>query len=97
MKNLAKGLGLPILVLGGAMGTTVIAQQAPAADQSTPAATSTTPSTAAASDDNTVYATGKPLQGDSKEGFWGHMNPFARKKWVRREVDPIRDRTNELD
>ncbi|HWB32855.1 MAG TPA: OmpA family protein [Acidobacteriaceae bacterium] len=79
------------------MGTTVIAQQAPAADQSTPAATSTTPSTAAASDDNTVYATGKPLQGDSKEGFWGHMNPFARKKWVRREVDPIRDRTNELD
>ena len=25
------------------------------------------------------------------------MNPFARKKWVAREVDPIRDRTNELD
>jgi outer membrane protein OmpA-like peptidoglycan-associated protein len=25
------------------------------------------------------------------------MNPFARKKWVRRQVDPIRDRTNELD
>jgi outer membrane protein OmpA-like peptidoglycan-associated protein len=25
------------------------------------------------------------------------MNPFARKKWVKREVDPIRDRENELD
>jgi outer membrane protein OmpA-like peptidoglycan-associated protein len=25
------------------------------------------------------------------------MNPFARKKWVQREVDPIKDRTNELD
>jgi hypothetical protein len=33
----------------------------------------------------------------SKEGFWGHMNPFARKKWVNRQVDPIKDRTNELD
>ncbi len=25
------------------------------------------------------------------------MNPFARKKWVARSIDPIRDRTNELD
>jgi hypothetical protein len=25
------------------------------------------------------------------------MNPFARKKWVAREVDPIKDRANELD
>jgi outer membrane protein OmpA-like peptidoglycan-associated protein len=47
--------------------------------------------------DSTTYATGKPLAGDSKEGFWGHVNPFARKKWVRREVDPIKDQVNELD
>jgi outer membrane protein OmpA-like peptidoglycan-associated protein len=33
----------------------------------------------------------------SKEGFWGHMNPFARKKWVNRQITPIKDRTNELD
>jgi len=33
----------------------------------------------------------------SKEGFWGHMNPFARKKWVNRQVEPLRERTNELD
>jgi outer membrane protein OmpA-like peptidoglycan-associated protein len=47
--------------------------------------------------DDTTYATGKPLAGQSKEGFWGHLNPFARKKWVNRQVDPIKDRTNELD
>jgi outer membrane protein OmpA-like peptidoglycan-associated protein len=47
--------------------------------------------------DSTTYATGQPLGNQSKEGFWGHMNPFARKKWVAREVDPIKERTNELD
>lgn len=47
--------------------------------------------------DNTTYASGKPLQGESKEGFWGHLNPFARKRWVNRQVDPIKDRANELD
>jgi outer membrane protein OmpA-like peptidoglycan-associated protein len=47
--------------------------------------------------DATTYATGKPLAPQSKEGFWGHMNPLARKKWVNRQVEPIKDRTNELD
>jgi outer membrane protein OmpA-like peptidoglycan-associated protein len=43
-------------------------------------------------------ATGKdPLQPDTREGFWGHMNPFARKKYVARQTQPIRDRINELD
>jgi len=93
MKNLAKGLGLSTLVLGGAMGATVVAQQAPAANQSAPAASQSSMNP----DNSATYATGQPLTNDSKEGFWGHMNPFARKKWVRREVDPIRDRTNELD
>lgn len=78
------------------MGATLIAQQAPATDQPAPAAASQ-PANQANPDDSSTYATGKPLTNDSKEGFWGHMNPFARKKWVRREVDPIRDRTNELD
>lgn len=43
------------------------------------------------------YATGKPLEMQSREGFWGHMNPLARKKWVARQVNPIRERANELD
>src|SRR5271157_2787127 len=43
-------------------------------------------------------ATGKdPLQPETREGFWGHMNPFARKKYVARQTSPIRDRVNELD
>jgi outer membrane protein OmpA-like peptidoglycan-associated protein len=100
MKNLATSLGISTLVLGGAMGATVFAQ-APADQQNTPAATQSMPAAQSADNanpnDTTTYATGKPLAGQSNEGFWGHMNPFARKKWVRRQVDPIRDRTNELD
>jgi outer membrane protein OmpA-like peptidoglycan-associated protein len=97
-----KGLGLSTLVLGGAMGATVLAQSTAtdSSNQSAPAAMSqSTPSSNGAIDpnDSSTYATGKPLQGQSKEGFWGHVNPFARKKWVAREVDPIKDRTNELD
>ena len=39
----------------------------------------------------------QPLQPDTHEGFWGHLNPFARKKYVQRQMSPIRDRVNELD
>lgn len=41
--------------------------------------------------------TAKPLNNSSKEGFWGRVNPFARKKWVKRQTDPINDRLSELD
>jgi outer membrane protein OmpA-like peptidoglycan-associated protein len=48
--------------------------------------------------DQTQGATGKePLKYERHEGFWGHMNPFARKKYVNRQLDPIRGRVNELD
>lgn len=57
--------------------------------QNQPAASQT------ASADN---ATGKaPLSPPSREGFWGHLNPFARKSYVKRQTEPIRDRVNELD
>ena len=47
---------------------------------------------------STDSATGKdPLVYQRKEGFWGHLNPFARKKYVNRQLDPIRGRVNELD
>jgi len=60
-------------------------------DQSQAAAAQTT-----ASDAGT--ATGKaPLAAPSREGFWGRINPFARKKYVQRQTEPIRDRVNELD
>jgi outer membrane protein OmpA-like peptidoglycan-associated protein len=63
-------------------------------DQTQPAATQQAQST---SSDNS-NATGKaPLAAPSREGFWGRVNPFARKKYVQRQTEPIRDRVNELD
>jgi outer membrane protein OmpA-like peptidoglycan-associated protein len=65
-------------------------------DQTTasqPAATTSTQSATMATDS----ATGKPLQPPAREGFWGRVNPFARKKYVQRQTGPIRDRLNELD
>jgi outer membrane protein OmpA-like peptidoglycan-associated protein len=67
-----------------------------------PALAQTTSSTsaqpAATSATSTDTATGKaPLALPSREGFWGHLNPFARKNYVKRQTEPIRDRVNELD
>jgi outer membrane protein OmpA-like peptidoglycan-associated protein len=39
----------------------------------------------------------QPLTPQTHEGFWGHLNPFARKKYVQKQMAPIRDRVNELD
>src|SRR5580658_4214889 len=68
---------------------------------SLPAVAQTTSSTsqpAAAPATSTDTATGKaPLAPPSREGFWGRVNPFARKKYVQRQTEPIRDRVNELD
>src|ERR1700735_3346795 len=53
---------------------------------------------AAAQSTDNANATGKaPLAPPSREGFWGRVNPFARKKYVQRQTEPIRDRVNELD
>lgn len=66
-------------------------------DSSTTPQATQTQQTPAQANTTDSYATGKPLEGTSKEGFWGHVNPFARKKWVNRQITPIKDRTNELD
>ncbi len=60
-------------------------------------AQSSAPSTSQPAAVITDSATGKPLQPPAREGFWGHLNPFARKKYVQRQTGPIRDRLNELD
>src|SRR5215467_7687623 len=45
-----------------------------------------------------IGATGKePLKYERHEGFWGKVNPFARKKYVNKQLDPVRGRVNELD
>jgi outer membrane protein OmpA-like peptidoglycan-associated protein len=87
--------GLPILVLGSALGISAFAQTSTTTTQTTPQPAAS--SSSDKSNDNATYATGKPLQDQSKEGFWGHMNPFARKKWVNRQTAPIKDQVNELD
>ena len=77
------------LLLAVILAVPVFAQQT-STTQPQPAAQTTTTKA-----DN---ATGKdPLQPDTREGFWGHLNPFARKKYVARQTQPIRDRINELD
>jgi outer membrane protein OmpA-like peptidoglycan-associated protein len=69
----------------------------PAVAQTTSSA-STQPAATSTSTSSTDNATGKaPLQAPSREGFWGRINPFARKNYVRRQTEPIRDRVNELD
>lgn len=66
----------------------VLAQQQPASSTTTDNSSQTSTST----------ATGKaPLHPETHEGFWGKINPFARKKYVQRQTQPIRDRVNELD
>ncbi len=77
--------------------SSAVAQTTPAqaAGQAPPSATQSTGSMDPGN--SGTYATGKPLQPQSQEGFWGHMNPLARKKWVHRQIDPVVDRENELD
>jgi len=100
MTKTRNALGLSVFVLGSAMGVSALSLPALAqsATQSTPAKSTDAAAPASTSPDNSAtYATGKPLEMQSKEGFWGHMNPLARKKWVNRQVTPLKDRANELD
>ena len=81
-----------VLLLASAIGLPVWAQQAPpsSADQNAPAATSQ-------QSDNQQQTDSNIQQPPAKEGFWGRMNPFARKKWVQKRINPINDRLGELD
>jgi outer membrane protein OmpA-like peptidoglycan-associated protein len=89
MKN--RTIVLSALLLAVILALPVFAQDN-SATQTQPAAT------AAPTPTKADTATGKdPLQPQTHEGFWGHMNPFARKKYVARQTQPIRDRVNELD
>jgi outer membrane protein OmpA-like peptidoglycan-associated protein len=92
MKTLHTPVAIPALLVAAALGMPAFAQQS-----TSPAQVQTGASAGANTSDNSTYATGQPLQVKSNEGFWGHMNPFARKKWVNRQIDPVKDRLNELD
>jgi len=80
------------LFLSAVLAMPVFAQDNSQSSSSQPQAAPATGTTA------TTTATGKePLQPETREGFWGRMNPFARKKYIQRQTQPIRDRINELD
>lgn len=91
---------LAIFALASAIVIPAGAQQTPpASTQDTP------PATTQSQQDATTQPQQQPspdvnqqrLSNKSKEGFWGHLQPFARKKWVKRQTDPINDRLTELD
>ena len=92
---LAASLGVPAI----AQNSSPAANGAPqtSADTQAPASTAPAASASPSATDNSSYATGQPLPAKSNEGFWGKMNPLARKKWVNRQVAPVKDRLNELD
>ena len=82
------------LFVAGLLSLPALAQQQPAS--STPSDQSQASSTQSTNSGDS--ATGKaPLQYASRQGFWGKLNPFARKTYVQRQTQPIRDRVNELD
>jgi hypothetical protein len=82
---------LVVLTLASALSVPAMAQQAQSTGQpqSTPPSATQQPSPEASSA-NSQNTT-------AKEGFWGRVYPFARKKWVHRQIDPLKDRLNELD
>jgi len=87
------------LLLAGVLAVPALAQQT---TSTTPDQQASQPSQAApasqSTDSSQVGATGKqPLGPPAREGFWGRVNPFARKKYVQRQTQPIADRINELD
>jgi outer membrane protein OmpA-like peptidoglycan-associated protein len=83
---------LATLPLAAVLAFPAFAQTSSTQDQTNQAQTSQTTT------QSTDTATGKqPLQAPAREGFWGRVNPFARKTYVKRQTDPIRDRVNELD
>jgi outer membrane protein OmpA-like peptidoglycan-associated protein len=87
---------LMVLPLAATLMAPAFAQQAPATtSQSQPAATTSSSAAATNPDQNTSAL--QPLVPDTHEGFWGKVNPFARKKYVQKQMAPIRDRVNELD
>ena len=88
---------LAALLLSGALAVPVLAQDTTSTVPSAPPA-QTTSSTPSPDQSTATQSTGKePLQPPAREGFWGRMNPFARKKYVQKQTAPIRDRVNELD
>jgi hypothetical protein len=86
-----------VILLASAIGIPVWSQQTQQQPQNPPAAVDQ--STPAQTADQNAAPPAEPTtaQKPAKEGFWGRVNPMARKKWVKKQIDPLNDRLNELD
>jgi outer membrane protein OmpA-like peptidoglycan-associated protein len=87
---------LTALLVSFLLSLPVVAQQS-GSTTSNDQTNASQPAQQSSSDQSMNSATGKPLQPPAREGFWGRVNPFARKRYVQRQTQPIRDRLNELD
>lgn len=89
---------LMVLPLAATLMVPAMAQQnSSSTTNSQQPATSTQNAPAAQDQASTDTSARQPLQPQLKQGFWGHLNPFARKKYLERQLSPIRNRVNELD
>jgi len=86
---------LVYLALASAIAIPVWAQDHVSTGISAQSTAQSTPAATAATQEQSLPAL-QPLA-PAKEGFWGRVNPFARKSWVKRQTDPINDRLSELD
>lgn len=88
-----------VILLASAIGIPVWGQQTQQPPQNPPATVDQNAQSAPAqtADQNAAPAEPTTAQKPAKEGFWGRINPMARKKWVKKQIDPLNDRLNELD
>lgn len=90
-----------ILALAVLLSVPLAAQQAAQQpnDQAAPAQPSAAqqPAQTQQADEHDHFSPHQPLEPERREGFWGRLNPFARKKYVSRQMEPVRSRVAELD
>lgn len=98
---LASAFALPTLAQKGQttpdQPTTPDQQNAPAAMDQQPSPMAGQQPSPVASEQPPMSAPALQQVKEPKEGFWGRVNPFARKKWVNDRVEPIKGQLNELD
>jgi outer membrane protein OmpA-like peptidoglycan-associated protein len=87
-------LGLPLALVLSVAAAAQTQNPSSTTQTEQPAATQTQPQQMQPAATPTTH---EPLVIESKEGFWGKLNPFARKKYVRRQLEPVAGRVNELD
>ena len=84
--NIAKRTAVVVL----AAGISIVMAQAQETTGATAQGSGMTATSSASTNDTQTMQT-------PKEGFWGRINPFARKKWVRHQLQPIQGQVEELN